>query len=53
METLEEIKASTNRAESRSFRPVSHSLLLDNEHARAVAKFLRDDPALRSITART
>jgi NADH-quinone oxidoreductase subunit C len=23
------------------------SLLLDNEHAAAVAKFLRDDPALR------
>jgi NADH-quinone oxidoreductase subunit C len=24
-----------------------HSLLIDNEHAREVAKFLRDDPALR------
>jgi NADH-quinone oxidoreductase subunit C len=24
-----------------------HSLLLDNEHAAAIAKFLRDDPALR------
>ena len=55
METLEEIKARIEKAvpgakitivpnSSPANQP---SLLLDHEHAAAVAKFLRDDPALR------
>ena len=56
MESLEEIKSArrsgrARREDRRSF-PIrvprnQPSLLLDNEHAAAVAQFLRDDPALR------
>src|SRR5712672_2305674 len=55
METLEEIKASIEKAVTgakitivpNSSPANQPSLLLDHEHAAAVAKFLRDDPALR------
>ncbi len=55
METLEEIKArveSTITGARLEIIPndspsAQRSLLLDNEHARAVAQFLRDDPKLR------
>ena len=55
MESLEEIKARADRAVPGVRITIvpnpgpanQSSLLLDNEHAAAVAKFLRDDPALR------
>ena len=55
MESLEEIKARVEAAVPGAKieivpnpRPANQpSLLLDHEHARAVAQFLRDDPALR------
>src|SRR5918996_5692914 len=55
METLEEIKARAEQAVPGAKIEIvpnpgpanQPSLLLDNEHAAAVAKFLRDDPALR------
>jgi NADH-quinone oxidoreductase subunit C len=55
METLEQIKSQIEAAVSgariegiRNDSPsAQHSLLVDNEHAVVVAKFLRDDPALR------
>src|SRR5436190_23481628 len=55
MEALEQIKARIQAAVPgaiieivRNTRPSQqHSLKLDNEHARQLAKFLRDDPVLR------
>ena len=55
MESLENIKASAEAAVTGAKIDIvpnpgparQSSLLLDNEHAAAVAKFLRDDPALR------
>jgi NADH-quinone oxidoreductase subunit C len=55
METLEQIKARVEAAVPgvrleivRNGSPCEqHSLFIDNEHALAVARFLRDDPALR------
>jgi len=55
METLEQIKARVEAAVPGSSVEVvrnanpdgQHSLLVDNAHALAVAKFLREDPALR------
>ena len=55
METLEQIKARVEAAVPGARLEVvrngspseQHSLLVDNEHAVAIAKFLRDDPALR------
>src|SRR6476469_4330591 len=55
MESLEEIKARAEAAVPGAkieivpnpALPAQSSLLLDHEHARAVAKFLRDDPALK------
>ena len=55
METLEQIKARIESAVARSAVAIvpnaalgaQHSLLVDNAHGLAVAKFLREDPALR------
>jgi NADH-quinone oxidoreductase subunit C len=54
METLEEIKARAEAAVPGARidiipnpGPAQPSLLLDNEHASAIAQFLRDDPTLR------
>jgi NADH-quinone oxidoreductase subunit C len=55
MQSLDEIKARAESAASGTKIEIvpnpgpanQPSLLLDHEHARAVAKFLRDDPALR------
>jgi NADH-quinone oxidoreductase subunit C len=55
METLEQIKSRIEAAVPGVKMEIvpngsasqQHSLLIDNEHALAVAKFLRDDPALR------
>ena len=55
METLEQIKARIEAAMPGSAVAIvpnaalgaQHSLLVDNAHALAVAKFLREDPALR------
>src|SRR5689334_13292066 len=55
VETLEQIKARVEAAVPGARLEVvrngspseQHSLLVDNEHAVAIAKFLRDDPALR------
>jgi NADH-quinone oxidoreductase subunit C len=55
METLEQLKARIESAVSGASVTIipndspsaQRSLLLDNEHGVAVAKFLRDDPALR------
>src|SRR6476659_9785560 len=55
MESLEEIKARAEAAVPGAkieivpnpALPAQSSLLLDHEHARAVAQFLRDDPALK------
>src|SRR6059058_4893923 len=55
MESLEEIKAQIGSAVPGATITIipnpgpanQSSLLLDNEHAAAVAQFLRDDPALR------
>src|SRR5438309_5290470 len=55
MESLENIKASAEAAVTGAKIDIvpnpgpaqQSSLLLDNEHAAAVAKFLRDDPELR------
>ena len=55
MESLEQIKAQIEAAIPGAKIGVitnpgpsqQHSLLIDNEHARDVARFLRDDPALR------
>ncbi len=55
METLEQIKSRIEAAVpganveivQNPSPSMQHSLKIDNEHARDVAKFLRDDPALR------
>src|SRR5207245_7679341 len=55
MEHLEQIKARVEAAVPRAKIDIvpngspsqQHSLLIDNEHAFAVARFLRDDPTLR------
>jgi NADH-quinone oxidoreductase subunit C len=61
MEALEQIKARIEAAvPGAKIEIVSNpgpanqpSLLLDHQQARAVAKFLRDDPGLNWITAQT
>ena len=55
MESLEQIKARVEAAvpganiqfDQNASPSQQHSIKIDNEHARDVAKFLRDDPALR------
>jgi NADH-quinone oxidoreductase subunit C len=55
MESLEQIKSRVEAAVpgarlefvTNGSPSAQHSLLVDNDHAMAVAKFLRDDPQLR------